>query len=238
MGAILVCFGNYESDFSDLRQQRERTPSECSLLDRFQKRWSCGRLDDECEDPVNWDTFLLQANRMTASSGSRMLSAFYSRLLEENDDCAFFFDIRGTRLEGAYLDRVEWLNDYFKPDFRRRTLSIETVDSLVKSLEQYSTSRDCLSTTSTMVSEHDYWTSSDTPFLSENCAHNLSQRSCLGRCLSLGCVYSENKLHRTLTSPYKQEEACFVNCQPIWDSSCPKLRQCSSPQLFLTIAAS
>jgi hypothetical protein len=73
MGAVLVCFGDHEpglssiaplsslpaqltrrsSDFSEIRQQRGRSPSEDSLLDRLHKNWSCGEAElDEDDDPA------------------------------------------------------------------------------------------------------------------------------------------------------------------------------------------
>ncbi|ETI36027.1 hypothetical protein F441_17656 [Phytophthora nicotianae CJ01A1] len=219
MGAVLVCFGDHEPDFGDIRQRRERSSSEDSLLDRLQKNWSCGSLgddQDEDEDPINWDAFLLQSNKSTASSGSRMLSAFYSRLLEENDDCAFYFDIRGKRIKGAYLDRVELLDDYFLPLVRRRAISTEKSPPL-ESLEMYSSSEDCFSTSSTMISELDYWASSDPLFTSEDRRYDpryLPSKPTLGRCASWGApAHTELKIHRTFSSPYKQEDSCFTRFQ-------------------------
>ncbi|KAG2774913.1 hypothetical protein PC129_g547 [Phytophthora cactorum] len=216
MGAVLVCFGGLEPDFSEIRQRRDRTPSEDSLLDRLQKNWSCGSLgaeQDEDDDPINWDAFLLQSNKSTASSGSRMLSAFYSRLLEENDDCAFYFDNRGKRIKGAYLDRVELLDDYFLPLERRRTLSPPPIESL----EMYCSSEDCFSTSSTMTSELDYWVSSDPLSSSEERRYDsryLPPRPTLGRCASWGApVHTGLKIHRTFSSSYKQEDSCFARFQ-------------------------
>ncbi|KAG7389949.1 hypothetical protein PHYPSEUDO_009207 [Phytophthora pseudosyringae] len=239
MGAVLVCFGDHEPDFSEIRQRRERTPSEDSLLDRLQKTWSCGRLEDEDEDPakcVRWDAFLLQSNRSTASSGSRMLSAFYSRVLEENDDCAFYVDGRGKRVKGAYLDRVELLDAYFLPSGRRRDLS--TASPLAEALEMYSSSEDCFSTSSTMVSELDYWAgSSDASEERRLDARFLPPRPVFGRCSSLGSpVHAGLKIHRALTSPYQQEDACIARFQSPWSSPRAKLggsRQFPSPRQFL-----
>ncbi|CAI5730094.1 unnamed protein product [Peronospora destructor] len=96
MGAVLVCFG---VEASDADERKQEALSSNSLLDRLQTSWSCRHLDDEDEDPINWDSFMLQSNKSTASSGSRMLSAFYSRLLEENDDCAYYFDTKVSELD-------------------------------------------------------------------------------------------------------------------------------------------
>ncbi|KAF4038017.1 hypothetical protein GN244_ATG09791 [Phytophthora infestans] len=219
MGAVLVCFEDHEPDFSDIRQRRECSFSKDSLLDRLQKNWSCGSLgdeQDEDEDPINWDSFLLQSNRSTASSGSRMLSAFYSRLLEENDDCAFYFDIRGKRIKGAYLDRVELLDDYFLPLGRRRALSTESPPPM-ESLEMYCFSDDCFSTSSTMTSELDYWVSSDPLFSSEERRYDpryMPAKPTLGRCASWGApAHTGLKIHRTFSSPYNQEDSCFFRFQ-------------------------
>ncbi|KAL3667446.1 hypothetical protein V7S43_007668 [Phytophthora oleae] len=232
MGAVLVCFGDHEPDFSEIRQRRQRTASEDSLLDRLQKSWSCGRHDDEQDedDPVNWDAFLLQSNRSTASSGSRMLSAFYSRVLEENDDCAFYFDCRGKRMKGAYLERVELMEDYFLPCGRRRT---SLTPPPIECLEMYSSSDDCFSTSSTLMSEMDYWASSDTQFVSEERPYDARY---LPRCASLGsAIHTGLKIHRALSSTYVQhEDACLARYHS-WSSSGIKLmsRQFPSPKPLL-----
>ncbi|KAL4161726.1 hypothetical protein PRNP1_002278 [Phytophthora ramorum] len=236
MGAVLVCFGDHEPDFSEITQRRDRSPSEDSLLDRLQKNWSCGRLEDEDDDPVNWDSFLLQSNRSTASSGSRMLSAFYSRVLEENDDCAFYFNSRGKRIKGPYLDRVELLDDYFLPSGRRRSLS--TLSTPIDSLDIYSSSEDCFSTSSTMMSDVDYWASPDPSFASEDRRY-LPPRPALGRCSSLGSpVHTGLKIHRVMTSPYPQEDACTFRSEPSWSSPRSKLcsRQFPSPKPYVPSA--
>ncbi|OWZ18770.1 hypothetical protein PHMEG_0007083 [Phytophthora megakarya] len=213
MGAVLVCFGDHDqgafrtiaekvfhidtfwADFETL-QRRGRAPSEDSLLDRFQKSWSCGRLEDEDEDPVNWDEFLLQSTKSTASSGSRMLSVFYSRLLEENDDCAFFVDCRGKRLKGANLDQVELLENYFHASGRRRS---DEYPSPIESLEIYCSSEDCFSTSSTLISELDYWASSDPLFTDER-----HYRPAFGRSSSFSSPdHTGLKIHRAQSSPYK-----------------------------------
>ncbi|POM67785.1 Hypothetical protein PHPALM_16147 [Phytophthora palmivora] len=210
MGAVLVCFGDHDQDLNEIQQRRERTPSEDSLLDRFQKSWSCGRIEDEDEDPVNWDAFLLQSNKSTASSGSRMLSAFYSRLLEENDDCAFYFDCRGKRIKGAYLDQVELLENYFLSSRKRQS---EDYPPPIESLEMYSSSEDCFSTSSTMMSELDYWVSSDPLYTSDDRrfdSHHLPPRPVFSRSSSWGSpVHTGLKIHRAQSSPYKLEDSCF-----------------------------
>eukprot|EP00644_Phytophthora_capsici_P012568 jgi/Phyca11/113144/e_gw1.23.488.1 len=225
MGAVLVCFGDHESDFSDIRQRRKNLPSEDSLFDRLQKNWSCGRIDDEQEeddDPINWDSFLLQSNRSTASSGSRMLSAFYSLVLEE-DDCAFFFDYKGKRMKGAYLDRVELLDDYFLPCGRRRT---SLTPPPIESLEMYCSSEDCFSTSSTLMSDMDYWASSDTS----------EERRYLPRCASLGSpIHTGLKIHRAFSSPYVQHEDTCLSRYHSWSSPGFKLmsHELPSPKPFL-----
>ncbi|CEG42240.1 uncharacterized protein PHALS_12533 [Plasmopara halstedii] len=228
MGAMLVCFGAYEPDLSDIRQ---RLLNGDSLLDRFQKAWSCGRLDD-CDDS---NAFLLQSDETTASSGSRLLSAFYSRLVEENDDCAFYIDSRGIRLREAYLDQVEVLENYFMPVDHKRILSKAFGSSLIQSLESYSCSEDCLSTTSTMTSEFDNWLSVDWSY---EC--NLHSRPFSERCLSLNSVNSAKKLHRSYTGLHKQEDSCLSNYRPVWNTSRSKLAQVSPLPPFgeHTIAAS
>ncbi|KAI9922817.1 hypothetical protein PsorP6_000330 [Peronosclerospora sorghi] len=195
MGAALTCFTDKEIDYRDIKQ---RSSAKQSLLDRLRTSWSSGHIDDEEEDPVNWDVFLLQSNKSTASSGSRMLSDFYSRLLEESENCAFYFDSSGKRMKGKVLDRLELLNDYFLP---------LGPPCHLESLEMYSSSDDCFSTASTMMSEDDCWVSANRLFAVER--HYLPSRSLLGRCSSMG--NSSLKIDHGFTWPHLLEDVSSPN---------------------------
>ncbi|KAG7401001.1 hypothetical protein PHYBOEH_003591 [Phytophthora boehmeriae] len=225
MGAVLVCFGQDDDDLRAIRVQTGRVPYEKSLLDRLQTKLSCGHLEPELsedEDPVNWDSFLLQSNRSTASSGSRLLSAFYSRVLEEDDDAAFFIDCRGKRLKGPYT--MKMLEDYFLSDRRL----IEEIPLPIESLDMYSAmdhDPDCFSTSSTMMSELDYWVAD--PYLDSF----EPSRPALGRCSSMllpAHVPLNRKMHRVASAPYNQEDAYITNCQAPW-SSPSKLNSWAAP---------
>ncbi|RLN61659.1 hypothetical protein BBJ29_003338 [Phytophthora kernoviae] len=225
MGAVLVCFGGQDDDNCGTITLRGRTPSENSFFDRLQTKLSCGNLEaeqSEDEDPINWDSFLLQSNRSTASSGSRLLSAFYSRVLEEDDDAAFFVDSRGKRMKGPYLDDVEMVEDYFLND---RRLSESKIPLPIESLEMYSSidhDLDCFSTSSTMMSELDYWVTSDPHF--EERSFEPS-RPTLGRCSSMflpsAHVPMAHKMHRVASAP-NQEDAYIARFQSPWSSPSSK----------------
>lgn len=133
-------------------------------------------------------------NRSPASSGSRMLSAFYSRLLEENDDCAYYFDSSGKRLKEANFYRVELFDDYFMRWERSQKKCNEPAPSPIKSLEM-----ECFSTSSTVASECDCWASTDSLF------PWVQQVPVLRRCSSLQSVVTKVEMHRTNTGPYLQK---------------------------------
>ncbi|KAF1772839.1 hypothetical protein GQ600_7251 [Phytophthora cactorum] len=190
MGAVLVCFGGHEPDFSEIRQRRDRTPSEDSLLDRLQKNWSCGSLgaeQDEDDDPS-----IAYWRRTTTCLLLRQQGQTHQRSVSGPSGAA---------------------GDYFLPLERRRTLSPPPIESL----EMYCSSEDCFSTSSTMTSELDYWVSSDPLSSSEERRYDsryLPPRPTLGRCASWGApVHTGLKIHRTFSSSYKQEDSCFARFQ-------------------------
>ncbi|CAI5718316.1 unnamed protein product [Peronospora effusa] len=224
MGAVLVCFGGEAaSDYDEMKQQ---TPNGNSLLDRLQTSWSYRQLDEEDEDPVNWESFMLQSNKSTASSGSRMLSAFYSRLLEENDDCAYYFDTKGQRIKGEYLDQIKLLEHYFLPIGQQgRLLSLH--HPVTKALEMDNSNDDCFSMSSTLMSEVDYWISADLP------------KPVLGRCSSVGPpVHASLKIHRAVTSPHLQEDMYFAHLYSPWSIHSSKLENHQVPSLKSLASAS
>ena len=148
----------------------------------------------------------------TASSGSRLLSAFYCRLLADSSDCAFYVDTRGKRLTGPYLDRIELVDNYFAP---RRGPSPEG-RCLVS--PRAARALDCVSTSSTLTSELDYWTASLAPL-------DLTQRRhgtlppVLGRSASVGPpTHARVKMHRTRTSPQLQDDVYAAYSQSPWGS--------------------
>ncbi|GMF20340.1 unnamed protein product [Phytophthora fragariaefolia] len=112
----------------------------------------------------------------------------------------------------------------------------------MESLEMYSSSEDCFSTSSTMVSELDYWASSDPLFAMEDWRHDarlLASRPVFGRCSSLGSpAHSGLTIRRALSSPYQQEDACIARFQAPWSFPDAKAysRQLPSPKPYLPAA--
>ncbi|CAH0516468.1 unnamed protein product [Peronospora belbahrii] len=234
MGALLVCFGMEESDDGHMRQQKKVSRRHSyALLDRIQINWNGRHFDEEDEEVINWDNFMLQSNKSTASSGRRMLSAFYSRLLEENNDYAFYFDTKGKRMKGAYLYHVELLENYFEPFCgQRRTQKSPYPVELV---EMYSLSDECFSTSSTMMSDVDYGVSVNSS--NNNLSHLLILQPVLGRSSSLGPpVHTSIKIHRAITSPHLEDDLYFAHLHSPWNSHQFKLENhdLSSPKSFLS----
>uniref|UniRef100_M4BWB5 Uncharacterized protein n=1 Tax=Hyaloperonospora arabidopsidis (strain Emoy2) TaxID=559515 RepID=M4BWB5_HYAAE len=240
MGAALVCFG--DKDTPVVCQMRQS--SALSLLGRLQTSWSSERpkhvnnKNHDDDESINWDTFLVQSNKSTASSGRRMLSASYSRLLEETSDCAFYVDTQGKRLKGRYFDRIEVLDDYFVPFQPKHKRYCHVSPRIIeKALATDVASDDCFSTSSTITSESDYWTSALDPLLVNERRHMAPLQPVLGRCASLGpLMHARVKMHRARTSPQLQEDMYAAYSQSPWSS---KHGKCSfpSPQRTTTVIA-
>ncbi|CAI5733099.1 unnamed protein product [Hyaloperonospora brassicae] len=202
MGVALACW-NGGNDTPDACKTRHDNGNHCNHHHHI------GR-------PANWDTFLVPlATSTTASSGSRLLSAFYCRLLADSSDCAFYVDTRGKRLTGPYLDRIELVDNYFAP--RRGPTGDRCLVSL-RTARAVAPSDDCASTSSTLTSELDYWTASLAPLDPTQRRHGTLP-PVLGRSASVGPPADARvKMHRVRTSPQLQDDVHSAYSQSPWSA--------------------